>query len=169
MSILIGKILKAQGIKGELKLDCYLDNVNSLNGISTVTIAGRRYKLNSVRNGSGFAFVRLDGINDRNAAELLKDWEVYADKSDIQLPDNRYFVEDVIGCKVYTQQGTYIGEVVDIEQYGSADVYSVVTPDGKTLSFPWIKQLEVGVDINNKKIIVNDVMLAQVSVYQDEN
>lgn len=169
MDILVGKVLKAQGIKGELKVQCYLDDVNQLTKLKTVTIAKTSYKVKSVRQYEGFGYMYLDGITDRNSAELLRDWDIYADKEQIALPKDSYFIQDLLGCTVVDDKNTKWGQLVDISQYGSADVYTVRDNQGKLMSFPWLKDLCVAVDIVAKRIVVKAERLQQVMVYQDED
>ena len=166
MKIEIGKVLKAQGIKGEVKLACFVDDAAMLKNVKQVYIGTNTYSVAHVRCDGKFCYVHLDGISDRNAAEALRNWTVYADKESVSLPQNRYFVDDLIGCKVSTSDGTAVGEVVEVLQYGAADVF--VCRGGKgDVSFPFLNDLVLSVNVESKAIIVDAKRLGEVAVYED--
>lgn len=166
MKIEIGKVLKAQGIKGELKLACFVDDAVMLKGLKQVYIGTNTYAVNHVRCDGKFCYMLLDGVIDRNMAESLRNWTVYADKDAVDLPKNRYFIDDLIGCKVSSSDGQIVGEVMDILQYGSADVF-VCRNDGKEVSFPFLNDLVLKVNIDSKSILLDAKRLSEVAVYED--
>ena len=77
--LVIGEVLKPQGIRGEIKIKTYTDDNAAVKNFRRVFIGGEEYKVLSFRTGeSGFAFLGLRGVPDRNAAELLRGKEVEA-------------------------------------------------------------------------------------------
>lgn len=166
MKIEIGKVLKAQGIKGEVKLACFVDDAAMLKNVKQVYIGTNTYSIVHVRCDGKFCYVLLDGVGDRNAAEALRNWTVYADKESVSLPQNRYFVDDLIGCKVSASDGTAVGEVIDILQYGAADVFVCNGAKGE-VSFPFLNDLVLSVNVENKSITVDAKRLGEVAVYED--
>ena len=98
MKLKIGKILKAQGIKGEVKLACYLDDVSMMSGLKNFYIGLQDYVVEHIRTDGNFCYAQLKGVLDRNSAEKLKDMEVFADKECISLPKNRFFIDDLSSC-----------------------------------------------------------------------
>lgn len=166
MKIEIGKIVKAQGIKGEVKLACYLDDVDMLKGVEHLFVQEREYAVEKIRFDGAFCYVLLKGVADRNAAEELKDCAVFAWKEDLKIKPNRYFVNDLIGCKVIFEDKTPVGEVVDVLQYGAADVF-VCQNGSKQVSFPFLNDLVISVDVEKKTITVLRKRFAEVSVYDD--
>ena len=95
MKIEIGRVLKAQGIRGELKLGCSVDSADMLTKVKTMYIDGRTYEVSRFRGNGSFCFVTLDGVATRNDAEELRNKVVYADKEQVKLAPDRYFVEDL--------------------------------------------------------------------------
>lgn len=165
MKILVGKVLKAQGIKGELKLSCLLNN-DELDSVKQLYVGDRLLEIASKRFSNGYLFVAFKEIIDRNGAEALQNWEVFAEKEDINLPKDTYFIQDLLGCVVVLNNGTRIGKVVDIAQLGSADVYTVMG-ESKRVSFPFLKDLVISVDISSKYITLDATRFDEVSVYED--
>ncbi len=169
MRLLVGKVSKAQGVKGELKVNCMLDDASQLEGVSQLYISNISRKVIKLRAQKNVFFVLLEGIADRNSAETYRDWEIYADKDCVNLPSDSYFIQDLLQCSVYTNDGALLGRVVDISQYGSADVYTVVGDNGTSVSFPWLKTIIVSVDIDSYKIVLDKEQLLNVMVNNDED
>lgn len=165
MKIEIGKITKAQGIKGEVKMLCYVDDAKMLKGVTTVYIGQNSYKVQKCRPDGNFCYLLLDGIADRNTAESMREWVVYADKESVTLDEGRYFIDDLIGCTVVLSNGAKVGTVVDILQYGAADVY--MCEGERNVSFPFLKDLVLNVDIQRQLITLDEKRFAEVCVYED--
>lgn len=163
--IIIGEILKPQGIRGELKMKNFTDGFFAIKGLKCVVIDGVRYQVLKMREDKG-AILLLKGIADRNAAETFRGKSVYAEKSEIARRENTYFISDVIGCAVLLSDGTYAGEITDILS-AKVDIYYLSTPNGKAI-FPLIKELEPVFDIENKTITVNkEIFMREVTDFED--
>ena len=166
MKLEVGKVLKAQGIKGEVKISCFLDDSAMLNGVKQLYIGSNTYTVEKLRPDGAFCYVKLIGITDRNAAEALRNWTVCADKECVTVPQDRYFIADLIGCNVVLDNGAKVGVVNEVLQYGSADVF--VCSDGeKEISFPFLKDLIVEVSIERKIIVLANKRFNEVAVYED--
>jgi len=168
--IRIGLISKAQGIKGELKVLPLTDDVNRFLDLKEVYIEnGLTYEkigLKGVRFTHDSVFILLEHIYDRTSAEKLRGKYINVPISEaVPLPEGRYFIFDIIGCKVYTQEDELLGEIVDVLQPGANDVY--VIKGEKEIMLPALKTFIVKMDVANKKIIVNAEMLKEVAVYED--
>ena len=112
--LLIGRVVKPQGIKGEVKVLLLTDGFFSVKNLKEAYIGDKLYKINSIKDaGVPCAFLGLQGICDRNAAEALRGAEVYADKSLINKDKNAYFIEDLIGLTVYAGEDK-IGTIQDV-------------------------------------------------------
>lgn len=166
MRIEIGKIVKAQGIKGEIKINCYLDNSSMLKNVKQMYIGTKTYAVEHIRCDGAFCYVLLQGVADRNAAESLRNWTVYADKECVSLDAGRYFISDLIGCKVTLSGGEYVGIVKDVLQYGAADVF-VCDNDGASVSFPYLKDVVLTVNTDGKSIVVDAKRFGETAVYED--
>ncbi len=166
MFITVGEIVKAQGIKGELKVKPLTDDISRFKKLKKVYVCGVLYEIKSLRICDGFVYVALSGIVDRNAAEKLSKKEMQIDRSDaIDLPENTYFISDIIGCEVFLSDEKYVGIVDYIYQNGSADVYEV--KGEKNVMFPFLGSLVLSVDIVNKKIVLDKDEFQKVAVYED--
>lgn len=165
--ITIGQIVRAVGIRGELKVKPLTDDPERYNKLKVVYVNGSPRRITSVRSDGGFVYVKLFGVDDRNGAEALKDAFIEIDRVNaVELNEGEYFIADVIGCKVYTDDGKEIGKVDDVSQYGAADVYTV-SNGGAVVRFPFLKKLIVKVDIEASVIVLKKDVFDEVSVYED--
>ena len=166
MKIEIGKVLKAQGIKGEVKLACYVDDAAMLKTVKQLYIGSKTYTVTHFRADGAFCYVLLDGIADRNAAEALRNWTVYADKEIVAVDEGRYFIDDLVGCTVALDNGKSVGTVKEILQNGAADVFVCDGESGEIL-FPFLKDLILSVNVQAKQITLDGKRFDEVAVYED--
>lgn len=165
MKIIVAKVLKAQGIKGEVKLGCQVDNAKMLKSVKKMYIGANTYTVSSLRFDGAFCYAKFAEIVDRNGAESLQNLDVYADKDAVTVPNGRYFIDDLVGCSVALPDGTNVGTVQEVLQYGSADV--IVCNGVKPVSFPFLKDLVICVDVENKMILLDTKRFGEVAVYED--
>ncbi len=154
--ILIATVLKPHGIKGELKIKYYADSFDSIKKCKVVFIDGNEYKVTKLKLDSGeFAFLGLDCVIDRNVAELMRDKEVYALKSQIIKSKTAFFISDLIGLNVFVN-GNLLGQVVDVVQ-SNVDMFYIKMQNGTLAYLPYLKSLNLDINIENKSInIVGD-------------
>lgn len=150
--IKIGVIAKPQGIKGEVKLfpddkaERYLE-------LKNVFIDNLEMKINSICARDGFLYVKFNDIDDRNAAELLRGKEVFSKEENIEsLKENEFYFKDLIGAEVFDEENEKIGELIEIEQYGAADVISI-RERNIIFSVPFLDSIFI--EMQPKRITVN--------------
>ncbi|MDP4132629.1 MAG: ribosome maturation factor RimM [Bacillota bacterium] len=158
-SLLAGKVVNTHGIKGELKIIYYTDSPDFFNTIDNVMLfpSGESFKVEFSRQHKGSVLLKLEGIDDISQALPFVGSEVYVSRSETKLPEGRFFIVDIIGLDVITDEGLTIGKVTDVFQTGKNDVYGVKGDDGKEYFIPVID--EVVKDINPKegKIIIHPI------------
>lgn len=167
--IMIGKVIKPQGIKGEIKVDIAETDKSLACKLMQIYIDDICYKVESVKSLVNGVFIKLEGVNDRNQAELLRGKNIFLERNKMpKLEEGRYLITDVLGCEIIAQGGNVIGALKDILQYGAADVYVVIGKNNhKDFMFPCLKKVLEKVDIENKKIYLNFDILEQIAVYED--
>ena len=120
-----GKIVNTHGVRGEVKIQVWLDSPEFLKKFKTVYIENKAVKLISGRVHKGFLIAVLDGVEDVNAAMCYKNKTVYIDRNDAKLPKGAYFLQDIIGAEVVDEDGAKIGVLEDILETPASDVYVV--------------------------------------------
>ena len=120
-----GQIVNTHGVRGEVKILPWADSAEFLQGFKKLYINGEAYKLRSSFVHKGCLIATLDGISDVNAAMTLKGKTVCIDRADVKLPKGRYFISDILGARVVTEDGTEIGVLADVIENPKQNVYIV--------------------------------------------
>ena len=160
----IGKVLKPRGLKGELKIELYASDSARFSHLKRLKIDGIEYGIDRISTEGAIGYVSLEGIDTVEKAEALRGKLITANRNDLpKLPDGKYYIVDMIGLDVVVS-GEVVGEVCDVLQYGSADVY-VVKNGANSFSFPAIFGLVKQVDLDLGKIVLDDMIFPRVVVY----
>ena len=159
----IGQIVKPRGIKGEVKVEPLTDDPKRFCALKTAIIDGAAVRVEKATVSDG-VYLKLCGVNDRNAAELLRGKFIFVSRENaVPLDENSYFIADLIGASVFTESGK-IGTLTDITS-AKTDVFTVETDDGRVLRFPFLKDLIVKVDVTKKEIVLKEKRLSEVGIY----
>lgn len=149
--ILAGKIVKPQGIKGEVKLLSYVDAPEGFASIKMITAGGKSYAVTRARANRESVFLSLEGVSDRNAAEELRGVDVYVDAAfAAPLKKGEYFVDELIGLDAFAGE-CHIGSVKEIIPNRSADI--IVIGGAKTVMLPFLKKAIAKIDLESGKIV----------------
>ena len=169
----IGEIVKPQGIRDEVKLRAMTSDMSRYARLEMVYLKeGKNYVPRKVLKGrsyDGFAFLQLEGVTDRNQAELLRGREVYVDREHaIELDEDENFITDLEGLEAYDTQGNYIGTLVEVLTPNQiCDVYRFETDRGGMM-IPALRRVVKEVDLDEEKIILDENVLPEVAVWEDE-
>ncbi len=154
--IQVGKIVNTHGIRGDVKVLPLTDDVKRFEDLKHVFIGDEKLKLDItkvayVKGNVLLKFRQYDNIND---VEKFKNSMVFIDEKDkIKLPEDSFFLNDIIGIEVYLEDDTHLGTIKDILQPGANDVYVVKNGSNEYL-IPAIKNVVKKVDIDEKKMVI---------------
>ena len=167
----IGLVAKPQGIRGEVKINSLTEQLERFLDLKEVFLEDKgkyeHYNVKGTRLAGVCAFLFLEKIYSRDDAEKLRGKYVCVERANaIELPEGRYFIFDIIGCDCVTTLGKSLGRIVDVLQPGANDVYVVQGPKGEIL-IPAVKSFVLDINIETKKITVDEKMLEEVAVYED--
>ena len=154
----VGQIVNTFGIKGELKVTPFTDDINRFDDLEKVYVKTRReeklYKVEGVRYHKNMVLLKLEGIENPEQGELLKNSYLEIDRADaIPLEEGQYFIVDLIGLDVYTDEGKLLGNVEDIYYTGANDIYVVKDELGKQVLLPGIKDVIKEVKLEDRIIV----------------
>ncbi len=162
----IGLVVKPQGVRGEVKVQPLTDDVNRFKKLKEVLIDQKVFGVTGVKISCDAVILSLDGITDRNVAELFRGKFLRVKREDaVKLKENSFFIEDLVGCKVYAFE-SLIGELVEITK-AKTDIFTVKTKSGKIMRFPFLKTLIVNISVEDGKIVLDADRLKEVSCYED--
>ncbi len=166
--LLIGQVLRPQGIKGLVKVRPDTDDPERFLDLETVFVKqGEAYTempVDEISVREDGVYLRLNGVSDRDAAEKQRNLMLYVDRAHaVELGEDETFICDLIGCKVIDLQGNELGTVKDVLQPGGNDVYVIKTPKGEML-LPALKHVIPTVDVKNGTMTVDEKRLPEVAV-----
>jgi len=151
----IGQIINTHGIKGEVKVYPLTDDPKRFDDLNFVFFKkGEEFEkvnVEGVKYFKNLVILKLEGINDMNTAEKLKNIFIYIDRENaVKLPEDTYFIADLIGMTVYDiDSNQKLGTIISVFSTGSNDVYEIKLENGKIILIPAIKDVVKEVDIEN--------------------
>ena len=156
--IALAAVAGAHGVRGEVKLKLFGDGIDSLVRKPDLTVGGQPLKLNDIRPGNKTAIARFEGVSSREAAEALRGSLVEIDRDALPpLEPGEYYHSDLIGLPCVDGDGTAIGVVASIEDFGAGELLDIRKADGKSSLIPFREGIANLVD---GRIIVDPDFLA---------
>lgn len=156
----VGQIVNTFGVKGFVKVNPFTDDAERFEELKTVYICKKdgmqKVEIQEVKYHKNMVLLKIKGIDDMNEAEKVKGLYLKIDRKDAKkLPKDTYFIADLIGLGVYSDENKYLGKVEDIFSTGANDVYVVKNDEGKQILLPSIPEVLKTIDLENEKIIVH--------------
>ena len=151
----LGQIVNAVGLKGETKVYPYTDYKERFEELKSLYIEDEVYEIDHVRYMGEMAIIRFKGVGDRNAAEALKGKYLYVDRANArELGEDEFFIADLVGMDVQTEEGASVGSLKDVIQGPAQDVYEIDKPEGGVFLVPAVSQFILNVDMEKRIITV---------------
>lgn len=155
----IGEIVNTHGVHGELKVIPLTDNPERFIGLERAWIEGTSGRtaceIENARVIKGFVLLKIAGVCRMEQAEKLKGTYISVERKDaVKLPEGSYYICDLIGLEVYDEAGGILGNLADILQTGSNDVYVVKGQDNNELLVPALKSVVLEISLEKKCITV---------------
>ena len=156
----IGQIVNTFGIKGMVKVKPFTDNIERFSNLEKIYIKNKsgqtEYKIQKVKYHKNMVLVKFEGIENPEQADLLRNSYLIVDReTEEPLEAGRYYIVDMIGLDVFTDDNEYLGKLEDIYNTGSNDIYVVKNELGKQVLLPAIEDVIKNIDMDNKKVIVH--------------
>ncbi len=169
--LMIGEVLKPQGIRGEVKVKPYAANQEDFRIWKTLYMKqGEDYapvKAKCSRIHDGFVYLTLDTCASMEDAEKYRGVQLYVDRAHANpLEEDEVYISDLIGCEGIDEEGKSIGVLQDVLQHGVVDVY-VFRQKGRSVMAPALKAVFPTVDVAAKRIGVVREKLNEVAVWED--
>jgi 16S rRNA processing protein RimM len=167
IEVLVGRIGKPHGIRGEVTVDVRTDEPDrrfaagsvlrveaprgSHSPLRTLTVAAAKWHTSTL-------LVRFEEIGDRNAAEAARGILLHADIPADAVPDDpdEYYDHQLLGLAAYDLDGRALGAVTGLVHGGAQDLLTIRTPDGRDALVPFVKALVPEVDLPGRRVVVAD-------------
>ncbi len=159
----LGKVQNTHGVRGELRVEPWCDDVDLFDDIETVYLkkdGGEPYRIVSWRPHKHLVLLTLAGVGDVDAAARLKNRILYVDREAIAhtLSEGMNFIAEMLGCEVRNADNESIvyGKLTDVFNRGSANIWEI-KKDGKEYLMPDIPGVVVSVDIDEEVALVRPI------------
>lgn len=165
--LLVGRVWRAHGVKGEFKVIPETDDPDRLADLRTVYVgptaeSARPHEVQAIRyqpTSRGLIVVlKLAGIDSREAADEIRKIGIFALEDDLPpLGEDEYFLHDLVGLRVYTDQGVEIGEVGEVMEFPAHEVLVVDRRDGGSAMIPAVPEFIETIDLDAGRIVIRPI------------
>lgn len=158
-TVVVGKVTKAHGLRGEVVVLVFSDNPERFEPGSTMfSEDGREFRVRASRPNGGRLLVAFDGVGDRNAAEALRGLTLVVPRSSLpDLPEGEFWPHQLEGCVVVTESGRTLGAIMDVVANRANDLWVAVDESGAETMVPAIREVIVDVDVEAGRVLVRDI------------
>lgn len=158
--IVIGEIVGPHGHKGEVKIYPHTDFPDRLLDLETISLrkpdgSEREYTVQNARWHKNVILMQLEGVSSMNDAEAMRGMKIVIDRDErFELPDEDiFYVDDLVGLRVVTDEGAEIGAIRQVLRYPGNDVYDL----GSNLLIPAIQDVVVNVDLEEGVMVIHPI------------
>lgn len=157
----IGQIVSTQGLKGEVRVYSYTDDIYRFDDLETFYLGKdleNKWIVEKVRYKGNMVIMKIKGIDTVEEAEKLKNKFMYVSREEgRELEEGEFFISDMIGIDVYTVDGQHVGVLDDVLQYAANDVYVVKGAENKEYMIPAMLKFVPTIDMSERKMIIDPI------------
>ncbi len=155
----MGKIVNTHGVRGEVKVYPYSDDLEKFEDFEYFYIEGedkKKFEIESTRVHKNMVLVKFKGYEDINKVLNLLNKNVYMERKDVEDDGEGHYIVDLIGCEIFDDQGAFVGHLKDVLQTSAQDLYEIKKKsDGKVFYLPVVDEFVKSIDIKNRKIVIH--------------
>ena len=156
----VGVISSTHGVRGEVKVFPTTDDVTRFRQLKKVNLdTGREMlplEIQNVKFFKQFAILKFKGIDNINDIEKYRGKSLMIDREDaVDLDEDEYFIADMIGMKVCTEDGSEFGTLKDVMETGANDVYIIDSPEHGEVLIPAIRECILDVDMDEERMTIH--------------
>jgi 16S rRNA processing protein RimM len=161
MQLVVGRIGRAHGIKGEVTVEVRTDDPELRLGpgavLATDPAGVGPLTIESGRVHSGRLLLRFAGVGDRTAAEALRNTLLIAEIDPAETPEDpeEFYDHQLIDLDVVTVDGTELGRITEVAHLPAQDLLIVERPDGGEVMIPFVAEIVTGIDLDEQRAIVD--------------
>ncbi|MBW1721030.1 MAG: 16S rRNA processing protein RimM [Deltaproteobacteria bacterium] len=160
--LLIGKVVRPHGIEGLMRIISYAESEGTFMKAGIIFLQSpsgepHEFEFISIRPHKNAHLLRLKGVASREEAEKYKGWGIFIKKDTLKsLGNDEFYWHELIGLKVYSNRGRFLGTLDHILPTGANDIY-VVREEGKEILIPAIRDVVEEVNLAERKMIVSEM------------
>jgi 16S rRNA processing protein RimM len=157
--ILVGAIAGAHGVRGEVRIKSFTADPKAIGAYGPLCdeAGSRRFQLTVTGSIKGGVLARIVGVGDRDQAAALKGMRLYVARDQLPPPDEpeEFYIADLVGLGADRLDGTRLGRVAAVDNYGAGDVVEIALEEGGSLVVPFTRQAVPVVDLAGGRLVVD--------------
>ena len=157
----IGQIVSTQGLKGEVRVYSYTDDIERYDDLKTFYLGKdleTKWVVEKVRYKGNMVIMKIKGIDTVEEAEKLRNKFMYISREESKdLEDGEFFIADMIGIDVETVDGQHVGTLSEVLQYAANDVYVIKGEEDKEYLIPALIKFVPTIDMKERKMIIDPI------------
>jgi len=157
--VCVAAFTSAHGVSGAVRLKSFTENPDDVSEFGTLHSEddSRIYNIEVVSHtGKGELIVKVDGVNSRDEADLLKGERLFVARSELpEAGDEEFYHADLIGLTAKTVSGKTLGTVRAVFDFGAGDMLEILPKEGALVMVPFTKEVVPIVDIDKGRVVVN--------------
>jgi 16S rRNA processing protein RimM len=154
--VCVAAVATAHGIRGALKLRCFTERPEDAVAYGPVynRKGERLFALKAIGQSRGGLLVEAEGVHDRNAAEALRGVELFVPRKVLpELDSDEFYHSDLQGLEVRRTDGTRLGVVRALDNFGAGDILDVLADDGRSFALPFDRATVRTVDLERGLVV----------------
>ena len=156
--VCIAKIRTAHGVRGLVKVDCFLEDPSELNSYNPLMTADNKPITLTLKNSvKGQFLAEIKGVTDRTDAEKYRNIELFIDRGQLPEAEDGFYHEDLIDMEVRNKAGDIIGKVLAVENFGASDLLEIQPTSGKSFYLPFMEPYVGDIDPDQNFIVVDQI------------
>lgn len=156
--VCVGAIVGAHGVRGQVRVKSFTavaTDVASYGPVKTED-GTKTFKLKVMGEAKGLVLIKLDGVDDRNAAEAMRGTRLYIPRERLpELEEDEFLYSDLTGLAVEGMDGAVLGTVKGVADFGAGELLDIVLAGGGSMMVPFTKAAVPVVDMANKRLVVD--------------
>lgn len=156
--VCIGVIAGAHGVRGQVRVKSFTAEPQDVTAYGPVTDASgaRQFDLRITGAARGMMLAKIDGVGDRDAADMLRGTELYVDRDRLPEPEeDEFYYADLIGLDAVSTEGAALGSVRAMHNFGAGDMIELDDGSGKTELLPFTEAVVVAVDLEAGAVTID--------------
>ena len=154
------KIVNTHGVRGDVKALHYTDGEEFFESVSTLYSkdGSRKFEIEDWRFHKGSVLLKLKGVEDMNAAELLRNVDLYVREEDLpELPEGRYYYFQLVGLNAVLPDGSTLGKVSDVIESAGREILEITKPGGKKCLIPKCDAFVKDISLEKGEILITPI------------
>jgi len=170
--VALAAFAQPHGVSGRIKVKSFTDPEDAFaENEALYDTAGKAYKLKITGHTQGMAIVEVEGITDRNAADLLRGKKIGIARAAMPVLKNpdQYYTDDLIGMLVFAEDGTAFGTVKSVANYGASDILEIARPGGANELYAFTHAIFPTIDTAARRITIVPPVILNAKLDDDES